>query len=105
MHENEVGVDDLPVTKRYFSGGFVECSGKHRIDENLNRVSLTDRRTCCYDIACAMHTRRAVKIAIFTYSGLHFCFPETPCDYDVMCCMDGKTIGCLPNPRSVYLFQ
>ena len=38
-------------------------------------VPVADRRTSCYDIACAMHTRRAVKIAIFTYSGLHFCFP------------------------------
>ena len=98
MHENEVGVDDLPVTKRYFSGGFVECSGKHRIDENLNRVSLTDRRTSCYDIACAMHTRRAVKIAILRTLAFIFVSLETPCDYDVMCCMDGKTIGCLPNP-------
>jgi len=67
-----VGVDDLTVMKRYFSSGFVQCSGKHRINANLNRVSLTDRRTSCHDIACAMHTRRAVKIAIFTYSDLHF---------------------------------
>ena len=74
-HENEVGVDDLTVTKRYFSGGFVQCSGKHRIDENLNRVSVTDRQTSCHDTVCAMHTRRAVKIAICTYSGLHFCLP------------------------------
>ena len=73
-----MGVDVLTVMKRYFSGGFVQCSGKHKIDENLNRVSLTDRRTSYYDIACAMHTRRAVKIAIFTYSGFHFCFLETP---------------------------
>ena len=58
-------------------------------------------QTCCHGIVRAMHMRRAVKITIFTYSGLHFCFLETPCDYDVMCCMDGKTVGCLPNPRSV----
>ena len=27
-----------------------------------------------------------------------FCFPWTrPCDYHAICCMDGKTIQCLPN--------
>ena len=35
------------------------------------------------------------KIAVFTYSTLHFCFP---CDYHAICCMDGKTIQCLSNP-------
>ena len=39
------------------------------------------------------------KIAIFTYCSRHFCFPwRRPCDYHTMCCMDGKTIQCLPNP-------
>ena len=39
------------------------------------------------------------KIAIFTYRSPHFCFPwRRPCDYYSMCCMDGKTIQCLPNP-------
>ena len=29
----------------------------------------------------------------------HFCFSwRRPCDYHAMCCMDGKTIQCLPNP-------
>ena len=29
----------------------------------------------------------------------HFCFPwRRPCDYDAKCCIDGKTIQCLPNP-------
>jgi len=33
-----------------------------------------------------------------------FLFPlETPCDYHATRCMDGKTIQCLPNPRSMYL--
>ena len=28
-----------------------------------------------------------------------FCFPwRRPCDYHAICCMDGKTIQCLPNP-------
>jgi len=31
-----------------------------------------------------------------------FCFPWwRPCDYHAICCMDGKTIQCLPNPRSM----
>jgi len=34
------------------------------------------------------------KIAIFTYRDRHFDFP---CDYDAQCCIDGKTIQCLPN--------
>ena len=38
------------------------------------------------------------KIAVFTYRSPHFCFPSRrPCDYHAICCMDGKTIQCLPN--------
>ena len=38
------------------------------------------------------------KIAIFTYRRPHFCFPwRRPCDYHAICCMDRKTIQCLPN--------
>jgi len=44
------------------------------------------------------------KIAVFTYRSLHFCFPwKRPCGNHAMCCTDGKTIQCLPNPRSMYL--
>jgi len=49
------------------------------------------------------------KIAIFTYRSPHFCFPwRRPCDYHEICCMDGKTIQCLPNPSQhvpIYLQQ
>ena len=39
------------------------------------------------------------KIAGFTYRSPHFYFPwRRPCDYHAICCMDGKTIQCLPNP-------
>ena len=39
------------------------------------------------------------KIAVFTYRSPYFCFPwRCPCDYHAMCCIDGKTIQCLPNP-------
>jgi len=38
------------------------------------------------------------KIAVFTYRSQYFCFPwRRPCDYHAICCMDGKTIQCLPN--------
>jgi len=38
------------------------------------------------------------KITIFTYRSPHFCFPwRRLCDYHAKCCMDGKTIQCLPN--------
>jgi len=47
------------------------------------------------------------KIAVFTYRSQHFCFPwRRSCDYHAICCMDGKTIQCLPNPSQYvpYLF-
>ena len=38
------------------------------------------------------------KIAVFMYRSPYFCFPwRCPCDYHTICCMDGKTIQCLPN--------
>jgi len=38
------------------------------------------------------------KITVFTYHSPHFCFSwRRPCDYHAICCMDGKTIQCLPN--------
>jgi len=47
------------------------------------------------------------KIAVFTYGSPHFCFPwRHPCDYHAICCIDGKTIQCLPNPSQhvpIYL--
>ena len=51
--------------------------------------------------------RNYKKIAVFTYRSLHFCFHwRRPCDYHAICCMDGKTIQCLPNPSQhipIYL--
>jgi len=49
------------------------------------------------------------KIGVFTYCRPHFCFPwRRPCDYHAICCTDGKTIQCLPNPSQhvlIYLQQ
>jgi len=49
------------------------------------------------------------KIAVFTYRSPHFCFPwRRPCGNHAICCMDGKTIQCLPNPSQhvpIYLQQ
>ena len=43
------------------------------------------------------------KIAVFTYCSPHFCFPwRRPCNYHAICCVDGKTIQCLPTPRCMY---
>ena len=42
------------------------------------------------------------KIAVFMYLW------RRPCDYHAICCMDGKTIQCLPNPSQhvpIYLQQ
>ena len=45
-----------------------------------------------------------LKIAVFTYRSPHFCFSWTrPFDYHAICCMDEKTIQCLPNPSRMYL--
>ena len=47
------------------------------------------------------------KIAIFTYRSPHFCFPwRRPYGNHAICCMDGKTIQCSPNPSQhvpIYL--
>ena len=52
---------------------------------------------------------RVQKIAVFTCCSPHFCFPwRRLCDYHAVCCMDGKTIQCLPNPSQyvpIYLQQ
>jgi len=50
------------------------------------------------------------KIAVFTYRSPHFCFSwrRPSCDYYAICCMDGKTIQCLPKPSyhvPIYLQQ
>jgi len=49
------------------------------------------------------------KTAVFTYRSPHFCFTwRRPCDYHAVCCMDGKTIQCLPTPSQhvpIYLQQ
>jgi len=48
---------------------------------------------------CSSYSNRnCKKIAIFTYRSPHYCFPwRRPCDYHAICCMDGKTIQCLPK--------
>jgi len=47
------------------------------------------------------------KIAVFTYRSPHFCFIwRRPYHYHAICCMDRKTIQCLPNPSQhapIYL--
>ena len=44
------------------------------------------------------------KVAVFTYRSPYFCFAwKRPCDYHAICCMDGKTILCLPNPSQRVL--
>jgi len=53
--------------------------------------------------------RQVQKNPRFTYRSPHFCFPwRRPCDYHAMCCMNGKTIQCLPNPLQhvpIYIQQ
>jgi len=53
-----------------------------------------------------IRTASAKKIAVYTYPP-YILFPwRRPCDYHALCCMDGKTIHCLPNPSQhvpIYL--
>jgi len=47
--------------------------------------------------------RKYKNSRFFAYRSPHVCFPwRRPCDYNTICCMDGKTIQCLSNPRSMY---
>jgi len=49
------------------------------------------------------YSNRKCKKSPFSRTTAHI-FPwRRPCDYHAICCMDGKTIQCLPNPRSMYL--
>jgi len=49
------------------------------------------------------YSNRKCKKSPFSRTAAHI-FPwRRPCDYHAICCMDGKTIQCLPNPRSMYL--
>ena len=46
--------------------------------------------------------RKYKNSRFFAYRSPHVCFPwRRPCDYNTICCMDGKTIQCLPNPPLV----
>jgi len=51
----------------------------------------------------------SAKNRVFTYRSPYFCFLwRRPCDYDAKCCIDGKTIQCLPNASQhvpIYLQQ
>jgi len=60
--------------------------------------------TRLYSTVSQLFEPQVQKIIVFAYRSPHFCFPwRRPCDYHAICCMHGKTIQCLPNPRSMYL--
>jgi len=91
--------------------------------KNNKKLSYLREAARCFVFVCSQlqHTYSAVilllvtaasdllvhKIAVFTYRSPHFCFPwRRPCDYHAICCMNGKTIQCLPNPSQhvpIYL--
>ena len=56
-----------------------------------------------------LKSMRKSKNRYFHVQSPHFCFPwRRPCDYHAICCMDVKTIQCLPNPSQhvpIYLQQ
>jgi len=77
------------------------------IDGNLIPVKPLAACTHLSSTVSELFQPQVPKIAVFTYRSPHFCFSwRRPCDYHAMCCMDGKTIQCLPNPSQhmpIYL--
>jgi len=59
---------------------------------------LWQQKLCNFATVIKLCNLQQLKIPVFTYRSPHFCFPwRHPCDYHATCCMDGKTIQCLPN--------
>ena len=98
----------LKSKNRYFYHIFVSPGDAPRAI-TLNVVSIEREFDACLQII-SLHVpiylqqfhsysnRKCKKIAVFTYSSPHFCFPwRRPCDYHAICCMDGKTIQWLLN--------
>ena len=72
-------------------------------EKTIDNTVLAKRLAACTHLLSATVSQlfepQVQKIAVFTYRSTHFCFPWShPCDYHTVCCMDGKTIQCLPNP-------
>ena len=100
----------LMSKNRYFYHIFVS-PGDAPGAVTLNIVWM-EREYDAYKLSCSMYPSthlsstvyqlfepQVQKIAIFTYRSPHFCFRwRRPCDYHAICCMDRKTIQCLPNP-------
>jgi len=80
-------------------------------EKTIDNTVLAKRLAACTHLLSATVSQlfepQVQKIAVFTYRSTHFCFPWShPCDYHTVCCMDGKTIQCLPNPSQhvpIYL--
>ena len=83
---------------------------------SLKFVGLRVRKIRCIQCVSCLSTTvsqlfepQLKKIAVFTYRSPHFCFPwRRPCGNPAICCMDGKTIQCFPNPSQhvpIYLEQ
>jgi len=73
---------------------------------------LSNRLAACIHLSSTvsqLFELQVQKIAVFTYRSPHFCFPwRRLCEYHAICCRDGKTIQCLPNPSQhvpIYLQQ
>jgi len=77
--------------------------------ENSMLTNCLAARTHLSSTVSQLFEPQVQKIAVFTYCNPHFCFPwRRPCDYDAKCCIDGKTIQCLPNASQrvpIYLQQ
>jgi len=79
----------------------------HELKDNSVLAKPLAACTHLYSTVSQLFEPQVQKIAVFTYCSPHFCFPwRRPCDYDAKCCIDGKTIKCLPNASqhvTIYL--
>ena len=85
-----------------FALGTTLWQSRKKLHEWKDNSVLVKPLTACTHLSSTvsqLFEQQLQKIAVFRYRSPHFCFPgRRPCDYHAICCMDGKTIQCLPNP-------
>jgi len=71
---------------------------------NHAKCCMDGKKFAAYKLSRSMYPSifnsfKVIRTTSFTYRSPHFCFPwRRPCDNHAICCMDGKSIQCLPNP-------
>ena len=68
--------------------------------KRIRRLQIVSQHVPIYLRQFPSYSNRKCKKSPFSRTAAHiFVSPwRRPCDYHAICCMDGKTIQCLPNP-------